>query len=52
MPYGGERSVEDLAKMESCVKQVMAKNPKWSKSRAIATCKISIGIGKRRRGTS
>jgi len=51
MPYGGERSLEDLAKMEKCVKDVMAQGK--SKSSAIAICKVSIGISKggKRRGS-
>jgi hypothetical protein len=52
MPYGGEDSLKEVAKMERCVREVQAKNPSWSKSRCIATCKVSLGISKggKRRG--
>jgi len=51
MPYGipkkkGGESKANLAKMESCVRQVMAKNPKLSKDRAIAICKTSLKLTK------
>lgn len=50
MPYGGEDNLEQVAKMERCVKEVMAKGK--SKSSAIAICKVSLGISKKgkRRG--
>ena len=50
MPYGGEDSLKEVAKMERCVKELMAKGK--SKSSAIAICKVSLGISKggKRRG--
>ena len=41
MPYPGVPKSK-TAKMERCVEKVMAKKPGWSKSRAIATCNISV----------
>lgn len=51
MPYGipkekGGESLENVSKMESCVRQVMQKNPKLDKGRAIAICKSSMGLTK------
>jgi hypothetical protein len=53
MPYGGESSLEQVAKIERCEKELKAKHPDWSRSRCIATCKASIlGKGGKRRGAS
>lgn len=41
MPYPGASS-DDTKKIDRCVKKVMAENPSWSKSRAIATCRKAI----------
>ena len=41
MPYPGVPASK-TSKMERCVKKVRSKNPGWSKSRAIATCNISV----------
>ena len=48
MPYPGVPA-KKTPKMERCVEQVRAKNPGWSKSRAIATCNISV-TGKNKKG--
>ena len=53
MPYGiptskGGDSVRNVAKMERCVEQVMAKQG-VSKDRAIAICKTSLGFTKESR---
>lgn len=50
MPYGvpkskGGDSTRNVAKMESCVSQVMAKQG-VDKARAIAICKKSLGFTK------
>lgn len=44
MPYGmkGGDTPETDAKMERCVKQIMARDPKLSKESAIRICKDSI----------
>lgn len=43
MPYPGiEPGSDTETKLERCVKSVMAKNPGWDKSRAIATCRSSM----------
>jgi hypothetical protein len=51
MPYGipkekGGDSAENVRKMESCVKNLMNKDPKLTKDRAIAICKSSLGFTK------
>jgi len=50
MPYPGVPK-NKTAKMERCIEHVKAKNPGWSKSRAIATCNISV-TGKQKKGKS
>lgn len=48
MPYGIPNETEEqTAKMESCVAEVMHKQPKLSKSSAIAICKSSLGYVKK-----
>lgn len=43
MPYSGiPKGSETESKVERCVKTVMAKNPSFSKSKAIAICRASI----------
>lgn len=47
MPYGGEKSQEDLRKMEACVTRLQAEG--HDKVSAIKICKASILGGKKRR---
>lgn len=48
MPYGiPNETPAQTAKMERCVKKVMADQPDLSKSSAIAICKSSLGYVKK-----
>lgn len=48
MPYGGERNLEEVRKIERCVAEVMAKG--HDKKSAIRICKSRIiGKNKKRR---
>ena len=40
MPYGGERNLEEISKIERCVADLMKEGK--SKKQAIAICKASI----------
>lgn len=53
MPYNiGEEAGGDTAPndqlMEDCVARIRAENPDYTKSRAIAICKASLGFEKRK----
>lgn len=48
MPYGiPNETPTQTAKMERCVKKVMADQPNLSESSAIAICKTSLGYTKK-----
>lgn len=54
MPFGlakdiGGDSPENVRKMESCIHQVMARNPSLTKEQAIRICKDSIQKSKRKK---